>query len=154
MTALENVLMGFWFGKKEQAGSLGADRDQARELLSLAGLVHKETIRARELTLSEQRRLEVARALATRPHLLLLDEVAAGLSPKAVKQAVYLVERLQERGLTLLIIDHFLNLSLKVSHRLVALDQGEIIASGPPKEVIRHPEVMAAYLGTREGTNP
>jgi branched-chain amino acid transport system ATP-binding protein len=99
--------------------------------------------------LSEQRRLEVARALATNPRILLLDEVAAGLSPKMVRQVVTLVKKLRQRGLTLLIIDHFLNLTLEVSDRLVVLDRGEKIMEGPPQEIIRHPEVVGAYLGTR-----
>ncbi len=153
MTALENILVGAWFGKPERAArpSQPWPRQEARELLALVGLPHKADTVARDLTLSEQRRLEVARALATRPCLLLLDEIAAGLSPKAVKQVVELVDRLRERGLTLLIIDHFLNLTLKVSDRMVALDQGEIIAYGPPSQVMHHSEVLSAYLGVREG---
>jgi branched-chain amino acid transport system ATP-binding protein len=91
----------------------------------------------------------MARALATRPRLLLLDEVAAGFSPVAVKQAVNLVRRVRERGVTLMIIDHFLNLSLQVSDRLLALDHGEKIAEGPPKAVMANREVIRAYLGLR-----
>jgi branched-chain amino acid transport system ATP-binding protein len=118
------------------------------------GLPHKADTLGRDLTLSEQRRLEVARALATGPRLLLLDEVAAGLSPKTVRQVVKLVEKLRQQGLTLLIIDHFLNLTLEVSDRLVVLDRGEKIMEGPPQEIIRHPEVVGAYLGTRRTSKP
>jgi len=149
MSVLENVLIGLWFGKSPTEAVL-EPRRQALELLELVGLTHKAETSAGALTLSEQRRLEVARALSTRPQLLLLDEIAAGLSPQAVNQAVELILALRERGLTLLVIDHFLNLTAKVSDRLVALDQGEIIAAGSPSRVIQNPEVIAAYLGERE----
>lgn len=149
MTALENVLIGLWFGKGPGAAPQDAPQ-QARELLELVGLAHKEAFISRDLNLIDQRRLEIARALATRPHLLLLDEIAAGLSPAAVKAAVELVQRLRQNGLTLFITDHYLNLTLLASDRVVAMDQGQIITSGPAREVIRHPEVASAYLGTRE----
>ncbi len=149
MTAMENVMMALWFGKTEPRPALEC-RDEAQDLLRMVGLEPKITTRARELTLSELRRLEVARALGTRPRLLLLDEIAAGLSPQAVKQSVELVESLRNRGLTMLITDHFLNLTVKVSDRLVALDQGDKIAEGSPYEVMAHPNVVSAYLGERQ----
>ena len=147
MTAWENVAIGFSFGQPGRPA--GFSRQQALEFLDQVGLPHKADTLGRDLTLSEQRRLEVARALATNPRILLLDEVAAGLSPKMVRQVVTLVKKLRQRGLTLLIIDHFLNLTLEVSDRLVVLDRGEKIMEGPPQEIIRHPEVVGAYLGTR-----
>jgi branched-chain amino acid transport system ATP-binding protein len=150
MTVLENVLIGLWFGQKHPAASTDS-QDEARELLAFVGLEHKEAAPSHELNLIEKRRLEVARALATRPHLLLLDEIAAGLSLAAVKHAVDLVKKLRDNGLTLLITDHYLNLTLRVSDRVLALDQGEVITEGLPRQVIRHPEVASAYLGTREG---
>ncbi|MGQ9920182.1 MAG: ABC transporter ATP-binding protein [Desulfobacca sp.] len=147
MTAWENVAIGLRFGRgRPPAGSL---REQALPLLELVGLTHKADTLGRDLTLSEQRRLEVARALATEPQIVLLDEVAAGLSPKMVRHVVALVGKLRQQGLTLLIIDHFLNLTLEVADRLVVLDRGEKIMEGPPPEVMRHPEVVGAYLGTR-----
>ncbi len=149
MTALENVLIGLWFGK-ETGGAPQDARQEARELLELVGLGPKEAVISRDLNLIDKRRLEIARALATRPHLLLLDEIAAGLSPAAVKVAVELVQQLRQSGLTLFITDHYLNLTLRASDRVVAMDQGQIITSGPAREVIRHPEVASAYLGTRE----
>jgi branched-chain amino acid transport system ATP-binding protein len=149
MTVLENVVMALWFGKT-QGAAVPRCQAEALELLAMVGLPHKAATRARELTLSELRRLEVARALGTRPQLLLLDEIAAGLSPQAVRQSVELVETLRERGLTLLITDHFLNLTVRVSDRLLAIDQGEKIAEGPAHEVMHHPEVVSAYLGERQ----
>jgi branched-chain amino acid transport system ATP-binding protein len=152
MTAWENVAIGLRFGKLARHD--GFLRQQAEAFLEQVGLPHKADTIGRDLTLSEQRRLEVARALATGPRLLLLDEVAAGLSPKMVRQVVKLVEKLRQQGLTLLIIDHFLNLTLEVSDRLVVLDRGEKIMEGPPQEIIRHPEVIGAYLGTRRTSIP
>ncbi len=151
MSAEENVLIGLWFGKNSDTVH-GADAEsrEAVELLDLVGLREKRYTPGKELTLSEQRRLEVARALATHPSLLLLDEIAAGLSPHAVNQAAQLVLSLRERGMTILLVDHFLNLTARVSDRLVALDQGEKIVEGSPQEVLHHPEVLSAYLGERE----
>jgi len=149
MSVLENVLIGVWFGKKKQQRSL-FPAEEAKELIHLVGLSHKSHSAAKHLTLSEQRRLEVARALATKPRLLLLDEIAAGLSPQAIKEAVELVKTLRKRGLTVMLIDHFLALTSKVSDRLIALDQGEIIVEGNPGEVLQSAEVVAAYLGERQ----
>jgi branched-chain amino acid transport system ATP-binding protein len=149
MTVLENVQMGIWFGKAAHGDRGSFVLPTAADLLDIAGLTHKRHTRAKELTLSEQRRLEVARALGTRPQLLLLDEIAAGLSPNAIRRAVELVRTLRERGLTLLIIDHFLNLTARVSDRLIALDSGEIIVEGRPSEVLNSPAVIASYLGER-----
>ena len=149
MSTLNNVLVGRAFGKRFCLKNSPADIKAAQELLEVVGLAHKSRTPAGNLTLSEQRRLDLARALATRPRLLLLDEVAAGFSPVAVKQAINLVRRVRERGVTLIIIDHFLNLSLQVSDRLLALDHGEKIAEGPPNAVMANSEVIRAYLGLR-----
>ena len=149
MTTIENILVGLWFGMGRNRTPKRQD-DEARELLRLVGLDSKADAIASELTLSELRRLEVARALATNPRLLLLDEMAAGLSPEAISRSVELVKALRNRGLTLLIIDHFLNLTARVSDRLIALDKGEIIAEGKPSEVLECPAVMSSYLGNRQ----
>jgi branched-chain amino acid transport system ATP-binding protein len=149
MSTLNNVLVGRAFGKRFCLRNSSTDIKTAQELLEVVGIAHKSRTPAGDLTLSEQRRLDMARALATRPRLLLLDEVAAGFSPVAVKQAVKLVQRVRERGVTLMIIDHFLNLSLQVSDRLLALDHGVKIAEGPPKTVMANREVIRAYLGLR-----
>ncbi len=152
MTALENVIAAIIFGKgvkkadwfKQKSRSL---IEKAKSYLNMAGILHKADTRADELTLSEQRRLEVARALATNPTLLLLDEFAAGLSPQAIDNALKLIRDLQKQGLTVLIIDHFLNVTVNVSNRLIAMDKGRIIASGSAEDVLNHPTVVASYLG-------
>ena len=149
MSALENVVVGRIFSDKFRLFTRPVDIETAKELLDLVGIPHKSETPGGQLTLSEQRRLDLARALATQPRLLLLDEVAAGFSPLAVKRAVELVRRVQQRGVTIFIIDHFLTLSLRVSDRLLALDHGEKIAEGSPQEVMRNREVIRAYLGMR-----
>ncbi len=152
MTALENVIAAIVFGKGVKMGDWLKQKnqklmDKAKNYLNMAGILHKANIRADELTLSEQRRLEVARALATNPTLLLLDEFAAGLSPQAIDNALNLIDDLRNHGLTVLIIDHFLNVTVKVSNKLIAMDKGRIIASGSTEDVLKHPTVVASYLG-------
>jgi len=149
MSTLQNVLAGQVFGKGFSLHTRPEDKQMAHELLDVVGIAHKAETLAVNLTLSEQRRMDLARALATRPKLLLLDEVAAGFSPVLVKKAIKLINRVRERGVALLIIDHFLNLSLKVADRLLALDHGEKIAEGPPNIVMKNREVLRAYLGMR-----
>ncbi len=146
MTVLENVLMGVWFGGRSKGSRVDSTRE-ALDFLGLVGLEHKAETPARELTLSELRRLEVARALGTTPSLLLLDEFAAGLSPQASMEAVELIRALRDRGLTLLIIDHFLNLTTQASDRLIALCEGTVVAEGNPSEVLNAPRVVNAYFG-------
>ena len=149
MSTLENVLVGRIFSGKFHFFTRPTDIETAQQLLEVVGIAHKAETPAGDLTLSEQRRLDLARALANQPSVLLLDEVAAGFSPLAVKHAVELVNRVRQRGVTLFIIDHFLTLSLRVSDRLLALDHGEKVAEGSPQEVMRNREVIRAYLGMR-----
>ena len=146
MTTLENVIFGLCFGKPE-GGKWSSKRSEALRLLNLLQLSHKADTPASELTVSELRRLEAARALATRPQLLLLDEIAAGFSPQVIDQWVELLKTLRDQGLTLLIIDHFLSLTAKVSDRLIALHHGTKIAEGDPEAVLACPEVISAYFG-------
>jgi branched-chain amino acid transport system ATP-binding protein len=149
MSVLENVMLDAWFGQGPRPQEFQA-RERAHHLLEVVGLMEKKPTPARELTLMQQRLLELARALATEPQLLLLDEIVAGLSLKAVKQLTDLILQLRDQGLTLLLTDHLLNLVVPVSDRLLALDQGEIIAAGPPQALVRDPRVESAYLGTKE----
>ncbi len=149
MSTLENVILGAWFGQ-ESPPSESQAREMSLVLLETVGLADKQDSPAGKLTLMQQRLLELARALATGPKLLLLDEIAAGLSLKAVKQLTDLIAQLREQGLTILLTDHLLNLVVPVSDRVLALDQGEIIAEGPPQALIHDPQVEYAYLGTRD----
>jgi len=149
MSVLENVMMGARFGHESPPAEPQV-REMSLVLLEMVGLAGKKDAPARKLTLMQQRLLELARALATGPRLLLLDEIAAGLSLKAVNQLTGLIAHLREQGLTILLTDHLLNLVMPVSDRILALDQGEIIAEGKPQALIHDPRVEEAYLGTRD----
>jgi branched-chain amino acid transport system ATP-binding protein len=150
MTAWENVLMGAWLGR-EPHPALPEARQEADRWLTLVGLMDKRGLPARELPLPQQRLVELARALATRPRLLLLDEIAAGFSQTALLRLADGLLKLRDQGLTLLLTDHLFTLMEAVADRLLALDRGEIIAQGPPRALLRHPEVVSAYLGVRYG---
>jgi branched-chain amino acid transport system ATP-binding protein len=144
MTVLANVMTGAFLRDK----MLEVARGRAREAIEFVGLSAKEHTPARDLTTIDQRRLEMARALATEPRLLLLDEVMAGLNPAEIDQAVALVGKLSKRGLTIIIVEHVMRAIMAVARHIVVLDHGQKIAEGSPKEVVENPEVVRAYLGS------
>jgi branched-chain amino acid transport system ATP-binding protein len=145
LNALENVMIGAFLHRR----SLRASRNYAFEILEEIGLADRALRRASELTLSERRRLEVARALALDPQIILLDEVMAGLNAIEIEQAIELFQRLHARGLTLLIIEHNLRVVRALSERVIVLDHGVLIAEGNADDVLTAPEVVSAYLGRR-----
>ena len=147
---VHNVAVGLRFGEPGPRRSTRAVDREAERLLRFVGLGAKMGHAAHTLSLGELKRLEVAMALSTRPHLLLLDEILAGASPAGIEQALALVRRLRDQGITILIIEHRLKALARVADRMVALDQGIVIAEGPPAEVVRSPQVVAAYLGERD----
>jgi branched-chain amino acid transport system ATP-binding protein len=144
MTVLANVMTGAFLRNK----SLDIARSRARAAIEFVGLSAKEHSPARELTTIDQRRLEMARALATEPRLLLLDEVMAGLNHAEIDQAVALIGNLSKRGLTIVIVEHVMRAIMAVARHIVVLDHGQKIAEGSPKEVVANQEVIRAYLGT------
>jgi branched-chain amino acid transport system ATP-binding protein len=144
MTVLANVMTGAFLRDKK----IEVARARAREAIEFVGLTAKERMPARDLTTIDQRRLEMARALATEPRILLLDEVMAGLNPSEIDQAVALVGKLSKRGLTIIIVEHVMRAIMAVARHIVVLDHGQKIAEGSPKEVVENPEVVRAYLGS------
>jgi ABC-type branched-subunit amino acid transport system ATPase component len=131
---------------------LPARRDaeaEACRLLDQMGLLAKGTNLASDLTLAEQKRLELARALATRPRLLLLDEPMGGLNPKEVEDASVLVGQIRDTGVTVILVEHVMRAIMRISDRVVVIHHGEKIADASPEQVVRNPDVIAAYLGER-----
>jgi branched-chain amino acid transport system ATP-binding protein len=148
LTVLENVLVGIYFGRAGDH-SPGAARTEAAELLGLVGLAGKVKERAEHLTLVERRRLEIARALATRPSVLLLDEVVGGLNPTEIAHTMELIRRLRDRGITIFMIEHVMKAIMGLSDRIMVLHHGELIAQGTPEEVTNDRRVITAYLGEK-----
>jgi len=144
MTVLANVMTGAFLRDRH----IAIAREKAREAIAFVGLAAKEQTAAKDLTTIDQRRLEMARALATEPRLLLLDEVMAGLNPAEIDQAVALVDKLSGRGLTIVIVEHVMRAIMAVARHIVVLDHGQKIAEGNPKEIVANPEVIRAYLGS------
>ena len=144
MTVLDNVMTGAFLRDRNTAMA----REKAREAIEFVGLAAREQTAAKDLTTIDQRRLEMARALATEPRLLLLDEVMAGLNPAEIDQAVGLVGKLSQRGLTIVIVEHVMRAIMAVARHIVVLDHGQKIAEGGPREIVENPEVIRAYLGS------
>jgi branched-chain amino acid transport system ATP-binding protein len=141
-----NVLLGSLFGTSTGMSSSDATRE-AIESLEFVGLSAARAIPAKDLTLANQKRLEVARALATKPELLLLDELIAGLNPAETAQAMELVTRIRDRGITILMIEHVMKAIMSVCDRIMVLHHGEKIAEGTPEEITNNQTVIEVYLG-------
>ena len=144
LSVLDNVMVGAFL--KEP--SAGAARRVSAEILEKLGLAAKRDLPASSLTLPDRKRLEVARALATRPRLLLLDEVMAGLRPTECDQMVAVFREINRaEGLTILLIEHVMRAVMALAQQIVVLHHGEVIARGTPEQVVRDPAVLECYLG-------
>lgn len=144
----ENVVIGALRGGRE---TLATARRVAAEVLDLVGLGARAAQPAGNLALPDQKRLELARALATQPKLVLLDEIMAGLRPGEVDQAIGLLRQIRSRGVTLVVVEHLVRAVLALAERMYVLHHGSLIAEGRPDEVIHRPAVVEAYFGTTTG---
>ena len=145
MTVLENVMVGAF----ARTASPRAAMQAAAETLEFCGLAGRADRPAYSLSPPEKRRLEVARALATQPRLLLLDEMLTGLTPTEAQEGTQLVRRVRDRGVTVIMVEHVMEVVLPVVGRAVVLNLGRVLTIGPPAQIVRNPEVIRAYLGDR-----
>jgi branched-chain amino acid transport system ATP-binding protein len=147
MTVLENVAAGALFSG--QVGSVHEAHAVAREHLEFTGLADTSDRPAAALTLARRKRLELAKSLAMRPRLLMLDEVNAGLNPAEVEEALSIIRKIADRGVTIIVIEHLMKVVRSISSRVVVLHHGQLIAQGSPREVLSDRSVIEAYLGAK-----
>ena len=146
LSVLENVMVGSFLRNRRPRDAEAA----ALEVLALLGMEKLADAPASALTLAARKRLEIAKALALRPRLLLLDEVVAGLNPSEVAATIEVIRRIRQGGVTIVIVEHILKVIMGLSDRVVVLDHGRKLAEGTPAQVAANPEVIAAYLGSAE----
>lgn len=149
LTALQNVTVGALFGNSGKIGMKEA-REKAEKKLEHAGYpMEKKDYQVKNLNVVELKRIQLARALATDPKLLLLDEVTTGLNPKESNDAISLIQKIREEGITILMVEHVMRVIMNVSDKIVVLHHGEKIAEGTPKEIAKDDKVINSYLGEK-----
>jgi branched-chain amino acid transport system ATP-binding protein len=146
LTSLENVMVGRAYGSHPARGTREV-RMESEQILAFTGLANKQARRAGMLSLVDRKRLEIARALATKPQLLLLDEMMAGLNPAELDDAIALVKAIRDSGISLIVVEHVMKVIMGISDRIIVLKAGEKIADGTPQEIVSNQEVVRAYLG-------
>ena len=149
MTVLENVAVGAMFGSKGKKRSTKQALDIASEVVDFVGLGKYKTLKADSLNVASRKRLEVAKALAMGPEVILFDEVMAGLNPGEIDQAIELILKIREKGITLFVIEHVMRVIKAICDRIFVLQQGEKISEGTPEKVLNDEKVIKAYLGKR-----
>lgn len=153
MTVVENVAAGALFCG--HASNVREAESVAREHLAFTGLADLADRPAASLTLARRKRLELAKSLAMRPRLLMLDEVNAGLNPTEIEEALGIIRKIAEQGVTIILIEHLMKVVLSISHRVVVLHHGQLIAQGEPRSIVSDKSVIEAYLGAKYvATNP
>lgn len=145
MTVLENVMTGTFLHTYDRKNV----REKAVEILRFAGLHEKMEFLGTDITIADKKRLEVAMALGTEPTLLMLDEAMAGLTPVELREMIGLLRKVRKNGITLIIVEHVMEAVMELSDRVVVINSGRKIVEGAPKDVVRNPEVIQAYLGDR-----
>ncbi len=145
-TAVQNVMAGRAYGHAP-APNLRVAARESREILEQVGLGDKAEVLAKDLSLMQRKRLELARALAARPYLLLLDELMAGLNPAEAEEACCLIKRIRDSNMTILVVEHIVKAICDLSDRVIVLNMGEKIAEGPADEIVHNPQVVEVYLG-------
>jgi len=143
LTVLDNVIAAAF----SKARNKHEARDFAMETLRFCELDHRKDALAKSLPIGERKRLEITRAMATQPKLLLLDETAAGLNPSELDAAINLIQKIRDKGVTIIIVEHIMKVIMTISDRIHAINFGQTIAEGTPKEMADHPAVIEAYLG-------
>jgi len=143
MTVLENVMASAFC----RVNSIEEAREEAIKTMEFCGMTHRKDFLAKSLTIGDRKRLEITRAMATRPVVLLLDETAAGLNPTELDQAIALIRKIRDQGVTILIVEHIMKVIMSISDRIHAINYGQTIAEGTPQEVANNQAVIEAYLG-------
>ncbi|MBW1793844.1 MAG: ABC transporter ATP-binding protein [Deltaproteobacteria bacterium] len=146
MTVINNVLVWSLFGKSARTPVADAEME-AREALAFVGLSEKEELPAKDLGIAAQKRLEIARALATKPQVILLDEVMAGLNPTEVTQAIELIKQIWNKGISVFMIEHVMKAVMGMADRVIVLHHGEKLAEGTPEAIAKNRKVVEVYLG-------
>jgi branched-chain amino acid transport system ATP-binding protein len=149
LSVADNVLVGALFGARGGTHDVATARREAAAILDFVGLAHRAGAAAEGLNVPERKRMELARALAMRPRVLMLDEVMAGLNPSEIDEAVALIKRIRERGVSLIVIEHVMKAIRSLSDRILVLYHGETLTEGAPEAVLNDSKVIAAYLGRR-----
>ena len=152
MSVQENVATGALFGRSGKNRTLKAGLEKANEVLALCCMMDKRNELVENLTIADVKRLEIAKALATDPYLLLLDEVMAGLNPKEIDDALEMIAKINKMGVTLLVVEHVMKAVMAISHRVIVLHQGKLMAIGNPEAIVKDEQVIKAYLGEKYAT--
>ena len=143
MSVLDNVIAAAFC----RANTLHHAKEIAEETLEFCDLIHRRDFIAKSLTIGDRKRLEITRAMATSPELILLDETFAGLNPSELDDALKLIDKIKQKGTTIIIVEHIMKVIMSISDRILAINFGQMITEGTPKEVASHEEVISAYLG-------